>query len=83
MCKVTDAVCNLNPSECESLRSIGASSSRGCVPTGDAERLMHLGLIEVSCGGLEATPFGRCVLRKARIDTGRLIAMSQPAEKRS
>ncbi len=64
MCNVSDAVCKLTPSECESLQSVGTGFRRSRVPTRHAEKLVQLGFVEVLCGHLAQTPFGRRAVSK-------------------
>lgn len=64
MCNVSDAVCSLTRSECESLQYVGTGSLGGPVPTRHAEKLMMLGFVEVLCGRLAPTPFGRRAVLK-------------------
>ena len=68
MCKVSDAVCELTPSECVSLRFIGTGSCGDRVPVRDVEKFLELGFVEVVCGQAEQTPFGRrAVSRLAQV----------------
>ena len=59
MCKVSDAVCELTPSERVSLGLVGTGSYGKPVPVRDVEKFLKLGFVEVVCGQPEQTPFGR------------------------
>lgn len=64
MCKVSDAVCELTPSERVSLRLVGTGSCGNQLPEGDVEKFLQLGFVEVVCGQPEQTPFGRRAVSK-------------------
>ncbi len=64
MCKVSDAVCELTPSERVSLRFIGTGSFGSRVPVRDVEKFLKLGFVEVVCGQAEQTSFGRRVVSR-------------------
>ena len=64
MCKVSDAVCKLTPSERVSLGLLGTGSSGKQVPVRDVEKFLQLGFVEVVCRQPEQTPFGRRVVSR-------------------
>ena len=68
MCKVSDAVCKLTLAERESLSYIGTGPIRDRVPSHHADKLMKLGMVELSCGRLETTPMGRRALTISKAD---------------
>lgn len=70
MCKVSDAICELTSSECESLQSVGAGPKQDRVSTSHAVKLMQLGFVEVLCGRLAQTPFGRQAVLKLEPSPG-------------
>lgn len=67
MCrKVDELQATLTPEERGAIAELGRLPKDGGVPFPMAERLMDLGLAELSCGGLDLTVAGRQVLDSMR-----------------
>lgn len=67
MCRKVDELCRaLTPDELGALEALGQTDGQapagGNLPFTLAQRLMNLGLVELSCGGLDLTVAGRMAL---------------------